>query len=308
MSELKDRVVLVTGAGRGLGAEYARLLAAQGATVVVNDLDSTVDSGTSPAELLVAEIEAAGGSALVDGSDITDWDAVGALVEKVFAHYGRLDALVNNAGILRDRMLVNMSVEDWDDVIRVHLRGHFCVTRLVASRWREEVKAGKIGDRVIVNTTSTSGLLGSVGQTNYGAAKSGVASFTQIVDMELHDRYGVRCYGVAPGARTRLTLATPGAQDVVVAPDNPDTFDYWDPANVAPLVAWLVTPKCPAPSGSVFHVQGDSISLFETWQIGATATNSSAKWTAEALDAAVPALFDKVGDRWRAPTGASVVP
>ncbi|MGW6456260.1 SDR family NAD(P)-dependent oxidoreductase, partial [Streptomyces sp. NPDC055078] len=183
-------------------------------------------------------------------------------------------------------------VEEWDAVLRVHLRGHFCPTRAVAEHWRARGKAAGRLDAVLINTSSTSGLLGSMGQTNYAAAKAGIAAFTQICHLELNERYGVRAYAIAPGARTRLTENTPGAADAVAPPDDPSVFDFWDPENVAPLIAWLSAAGCPAPSGAVFLAQGDQVGLFRPWEIQSM-VRGGGRWSFEALDAAVPTLFEQ---------------
>src|SRR3954449_6669230 len=203
----EGRVALVTGAGRGIGREHALSLARHGAKVVVNDLGGDV-SGTgadaTPAQAVVDEIVAAGGEAVVNGGDVADFDDAGAMVRQAVAEFGRLDVLINNAGILRDRMLVNMDAAEWDAVIAVHLRGTFAPMRHAAAHWRERAKAGEEVDARIINTTSPSGIYGNVGQTNYGAAKAGIASFTVITAMEL-GRYGVTCNAIAPAALTRMT-------------------------------------------------------------------------------------------------------
>ena len=207
MRELEGRVAIVTGAGRGIGREHALLFAAEGAKVVVNDLGGSTDGAgadTSPAQQVVDEIVAAGGSAIANFDDVADWDGARSMVEQAVDTFGDLHVLVNNAGILRDRMLVNMSAEEWDAVIRVHLRGHFCPTRWASAYWREQSKSGREGKRSVINTSSASGLFGNSGQTNYGAAKIGIATFSMIADGELR-RYGVRVNAIAPAAATRLT-------------------------------------------------------------------------------------------------------
>jgi NAD(P)-dependent dehydrogenase (short-subunit alcohol dehydrogenase family) len=209
MGELEGRVAVITGAGRGIGREHALLFAAEGARVVVNDLGGDPDgtgADTSPAQLVVNEITGAGGSAVANYDDVSDWDGAKRLVDQAVDAFGDLHVLVNNAGILRDRMLVNMSVEEWDAVMRVHLRGHFCPTRWAATYWREQSKAGHEGRRSVINTSSASGLFGNPGQTNYGAAKIGIATFSMIADQELA-RYGVRVNAIAPVAATRRVVA-----------------------------------------------------------------------------------------------------
>ena len=268
MSEraLDGRVAIITGAGRGLGREHALLFASEGASVVVNDLGGgPAGSGAdaSPAAQVVAEIRAAGGTAVADAADVSSAEGAESLVRHAIEEFGDLHVLVNNAGILRDRMLVNMSDPEWDDVIRVHMRGHFLPTRAAARYWRERSKAGDSVNAAIVNTSSTSGLFGNRGQTNYGAAKSGLATFTMISDLELRP-YGVRCNAIAPNARTRLTEATPGLAERIKAV--PGEFDRFDPANVSPFVAYLATAECRI-SGKVFYVHGSGVHLFQPWSI-----------------------------------------
>jgi NAD(P)-dependent dehydrogenase (short-subunit alcohol dehydrogenase family) len=290
---LDGRVVVITGAGRGLGAEHARLLAAMGARVVVNDYGSAADgSGAdqTPAQALVEEIRAAGGEAVVDTEDVADFEGAKRLIDRAVSTFGDLDVLINNAGILRDRMLVNMTPEEWDDIMRVHLRGHFCPTRHAAAYWRQRTRESGARDAVLIHTSSTSGIVGSVGQTNYGTAKSGLATLALLCHAELNERYAVRCYAVAPGARTRLTLQTPGAQDIVAAPADESQFDFWHPGNVSPLYAWLAAADCPAPSGSVYNVQGDEVLRFATWSVASTVRNGGQRWTLESLDAAAADL------------------
>ncbi len=241
MATLDGRITIITGAGRGLGRAHALLMAQEGARVVVNDLDA---DGDGAAEQVVDEIRAAGGEAVANHDDVADWDGGQRLVAAAVEAYGGLDVLVNNAGILRDRALVNMTEEEWDEVTTVHLKGHFVPTRWAATYWREQSKAGTPRAASVVNTSSTSGLMGNPGQTNYGAAKAGVAAFSAIASQEL-GRYGVRTNCIAPAARTRLTEAAPGLSDLVAAPGDDARFDVWDPANVSPLVAYLATEDCP---------------------------------------------------------------
>ena len=279
MGSLDGRVAIITGAGRGLGREHALLFAAEGARVLVNDL------GDAAGEV-VAEIEAAGGKAIASNHDITSWDGGEAMVRAAVEAFGRLDVLVNNAGILRDRMLVSMSEEEWDSVVDVHLKGHFVPTRFAAAHWREQVKAGETVQASIVHTSSTSGLLGNPGQTNYGAAKAGIGSFSIICAQELA-RYGVRSNCIAPAARTRLTEATPGLGEVVAAPA--DGFDLWDPANVSPLVALLATADCDI-TGRTFFVQGGTVRVMEPWRMGER-IERDARWTIDELRAALPTVL-----------------
>jgi NAD(P)-dependent dehydrogenase (short-subunit alcohol dehydrogenase family) len=223
----------------GSGREHALLFAREGARVVVNDLGGANDgTGTdaTPAQQVVAEIEAMGGEAIVNADNVADWQGAQRLINSAIEHFGDLDILVNNAGILRDRVIVNMTEEEWDAVIAVHLKGHFAPTRWAAAYWREQHKAGNGKPRNLVHTSSTSGLFANPGQSNYGAAKTGIATFSQIAAKELI-RYDVKSNTIAPGARTRLTLATPGLGDIMKPAEG--AFDEWDPANISPLVAYL---------------------------------------------------------------------
>lgn len=290
MTRLKGRVALVTGAGRGIGAAYARFLAAEGASVVVNDAGGSVDGAgedSSVAEELALELRADGAQAVASNEDISDWDGAQRAVQTAVDAFGGLDILVNNAGILRDRMLVNMSIDEWDAVIRVHLRGHFAMTRHAAAHWRETKSERR--ERVLIHTTSATGLEGSIGQFNYASAKAAIAAMARLSHLELHERYGVRAYAIAPGARTRLTLASPGVADAVAAPE--DGFDRYAPENVAPFVAWLASPGCSAPSGSVFHVAGDTVTLFEPWRPVGRISAGGKPWDLDGLDAAAASLF-----------------
>jgi NAD(P)-dependent dehydrogenase (short-subunit alcohol dehydrogenase family) len=285
MGSLDGRIAIITGAGRGLGREHALLFAAEGATVVVNDLGGDID-GTgddrAPAQLVVDEIKEMGGEAVANVDNVADWEGAQRLVNTAVETYGDLHVLVNNAGILRDRVLVNMTEEEWDAVIHVHLKGHFCPTRFAAGYWREQTKAGKEVKASIINTSSTSGLLGNPGQANYGAAKAGIAAFSNIVAMELTPRYGVRANTIAPAARTRLTEQTPGLEDAVKKPDDPGAFDTWDPANVSPLVAYLATENCPF-TGTTFFVQGSVVRLFQPWTMTETIDKGD-RWTVAELE------------------------
>ncbi len=291
MGALDGRVAIITGAGHGIGRQHALLFAAEGARVVVNDLGGAIDgtgSDAGPARRVVDEIRAAGGEAVANTDDVTDWDAGGRLVQAAVDAFGDLHILVNNAGILRDRMLVTMTEQDWDDVIKVHLKGHFVPTHHAAGYWRKQSKAGHDVKASVVNTSSTSGLLGNIGQTNYGAAKAGIGAFTVIAAQELN-RYGVRVNTIVPAARTRLTEATPGLSDIVQPPSGPTSFDIWDPANVSPLVVWLCTEGCQA-NGRTFFVQGGTVQLFEGWHATGS-INQEDRWTVAHLDAAMPRLL-----------------
>jgi NAD(P)-dependent dehydrogenase (short-subunit alcohol dehydrogenase family) len=288
MGALDERVAIITGAGRGIGREHALLFAAEGAKVVVNDRGGANDGAgidESPANEVVAEIKERGGDAVANGDDVADWDGAQRMVNQAIDAFGDLHVLVNNAGILRDRVLVNMTEGEWDDVVRVHLRGHFAPTRWAAAYWREEAKAGRAKPRNLVHTSSTSGLFSNPGQSNYGAAKSAIATFSQIVAKELA-RYEVRSNCIAPAARTRLTLATPGLEDIMTVPEG--SFDLWDPANVSPLVAYLSTADCPF-TGETFFVQGGVVKRVRSWTMDESVERTE-KWTVDELGAALAPL------------------
>jgi NAD(P)-dependent dehydrogenase (short-subunit alcohol dehydrogenase family) len=291
MGALEGRVAIITGAGRGIGREHALLFAAEGAKVVVNDLGGGLDGSSdeaTPAEEVVAEIKAMGGEALANHDNVADWQGGERLVHAAIEAFGDLHVLVNNAGILRDRVLVNQSEEDWDSVINVHLKGHFVPSRHAATYWREQAKAGKTVKASIINTSSTSGLLGNVGQSNYGAAKAGIAAFTVIIAEEL-GRYGVRVNAIAPAARTRMTESTPGLSDYVVKPADAAVFDVWDPANISPLVATLAMEDC-ASTGQVYFVQGGTVRKFQNWTMTTTLEKND-RWSVSELAAQLPTLL-----------------
>lgn len=290
METLADRVVVVTGAGRGLGREHALLAAAEGAAVVVNDNGCEAD-GTSAdptlAAAVVAEIEAAGGRAVADSGDVATTADAAALLARALGAFGRVDGLVNNAGILRDRMFVNLDEDDWDAVIRGQLRATYCPAAAFARHWRARSKAGEEVAAAVVNVPSTSGLIGQVGQSNYGAAKAAIGSLTLILAAEL-GRYGVRVNGVVPVARTRMTADVPAFADLVAAPADPAEFDVYHPGNVSPLVAWLLRADCEV-NGQVFYAKGGEIRRFLGWHYGATATKDG-RWEVGELDAAMAPL------------------
>lgn len=295
--QLDGRVCIVTGAGRGLGREHALALAAEGARLVVNDLGGGVDGSgadTGPASEVVAEIKAMGGEAVANTDSVTSWEGAQRLINAAVETFGDLHVVVNNAGILRDRVLVNMTEEEWDSVIAVHLKGHFAPSRWAAAYWRERFKeTGKPLDAAIVNTASAA-MLGNGGQTNYSAAKAGIAAMTLTMAMELQ-RYGVRVNAIAPVARTRMTLQTPGIGEVIGAPEDTSQFDLWDPANVSPLVAYLSTSGCPF-NGGVFHVGGNEIGLFRGWEVAdGDFRGTDGRWTIEQLAAVGPGLLEGRG-------------
>jgi NAD(P)-dependent dehydrogenase (short-subunit alcohol dehydrogenase family) len=287
MGALDDRVAVITGAGRGIGREHALLFAREGASVVVNDLGGNPDGSggdATPAQQVVEEIRSAGGAAVANADDITTAEGAQRLVDTALEEFGSLHVVVNNAGILRDRMLVNMTDEEWDDVIRVHLRGHFMPLRAAARYWRDQHKAGQDLHPSVINTASTSGLFGNVGQTNYGAAKSGIATLTAIAQMEL-ERYGVRLNAICPAARTRLTQGLGS-----VGQENEDAFDENDPANISPFVAYLATEDCPI-KGRSFFVHGGSVHLFQPWAI-IDKIETDHRWSLDELAKEAPRLAE----------------
>ncbi len=290
MGALDGRVAIITGAGRGIGREHAILFAAEGAKVVVNDLGGAADGtggDVSPAQQVVDEIHGLGGEAVANGDSVSSWEGAQRLVNAAIETFGDLDILVNNAGILRDRVVVNMTEDEWDAVIDVHLKGHFAPTRWAAAYWREQHKAGVTKPRNLVHTSSTSGLLANPGQANYGAAKSGIATMSQICAKELV-RYGVKSNCIAPAARTRLTLATPGLGDMIQAPAEGGAFDVWDPANISPLVAYLAAADC-AFNGATFFVQGGTVRIVKSWDFG-DGVEQNERWSVSALAEALAPL------------------
>lgn len=280
------RVVIVTGAGNGIGREHAKLFASEGAKVVVNDLGGSRDgagSSEGPAQQVVDEIVSAGGEAIANNDDISSWDGAERLVKQAIATYGQLDALVNNAGILRDRMLANMSEQEWDAVIGVHLKGTFGPTRHAAAYWRDQAKAGNPVDARVINTTSPSGIFGNVGQTNYGAAKAGIATFTVIAAAEL-GRYGVTVNAIAPTALTRLT------EDLAAMTDgDPERAASLAPDLISPLVVYLGSTASAGITGRVFGAWGNKISVAEGWVYGPTVDREE-KWLPGELAEVVPQL------------------
>src|SRR3954452_15266953 len=275
-----SRVVIVTGAGQGIGRAHALAFAADGAQVVVNDVGDAADA-------VVEEIRTAGGDAVASKGDVSDWAYGEQLVRDAVAAFGRLDALVNNAGLVRDRMLVNMSEEEWDLVLRVDLKGHFVPLRHAAAYWRDQAKAGSPTAARIVNTSSGAGLMGSVGQGNYAAAKAGVVAMTQVAAVELA-RYGVTVNALAPAARTPMTEAV--FAQTMAKPE--DGFDAMDPANVSPLVVWLVGEESGFVSGRVFEVEADRVGLCDGWRFGPR-REAGRRWRGGELG---PAVEDPLAD------------
>ncbi len=286
MGALDGRVVIVTGAGRGVGREHALLFAAEGAKVVVNDLGGAQDgtgADRGPAGEVVAEIAAAGGEAVANGDSVADWEGAQRIINQAIETFGDLHGVVNNAGILRDRMLVNMTEEEFDLVVNVHQKGAFLMMRHAAAYWRERTKAGETVAASIVNTSSTSGLHSNPGQINYGGAKSAIATMSVIAARELQ-RYGVRVNAIAPSARTRMTLATPGLADRIAAPED-GSFDQWDPANISPLVGWLLTEDCAA-TAQVYWIGGNRVARYLEWTpIDSAETDDM--WSIESIGSAV---------------------
>ncbi len=278
---LDGRVAVVTGAARGLGREHALLLAAEGAHVVVNDIDA------EPAQVVVDEIVAAGGQAVAAPGDVATWETGEALIAYAVETFGDLHVLVNNAGTTADRFLATMAEDEWDSVVRTHLKGHFVPTRWAAAWWRHQAKAGEPVAASVVCTTSTSGLAANPGQSNYGAAKAGVAGFMVTAAAELA-RYGVRVNAVAPLARTRLTEAVPELARRLAPPAEPGAFDAWHPANVSPLVAWLASAAC-AVTGRVFLAHGGTVELYRPWAVEA-GVEKAGRWSAAELGEELAAL------------------
>ncbi len=286
----QDRVVIVTGSGRGIGRAHALEFARQGAKVVVNDLGAEADgvgSSAGPAGEVVEEIRAMGGEAVVNGADVADFDAARELVKTAIDTFGRLDVVVNNAGFLRDRMFLKISEEEWDAVIRVHLKGHFCVSRHAAEYWRNESKAGNPVDGRIINTSSGAGLQGSVGQATYSAAKGGIATLTLVQAAEL-GRYGVTANAIAPAARTRMTEAI----FTDMKPPEDGSFDENAPENISPLVVWLGSSESREVTGRVFEVKGGIIGTSDGYRDGPI-VDKGTRWEPDEVGAAVQQVIEK---------------
>jgi NAD(P)-dependent dehydrogenase (short-subunit alcohol dehydrogenase family) len=289
------RVVIVTGAGRGIGRAHALEFARQGARVVVNDIGAELDGtggSASPAGQVVEEIVGAGGEAVVNGDDVADWSGARRLVATAVDTYGRLDVLVNNAGFVRDRMVVSCEEDEWDAVVRVHLKGHFATARFAAEHWRARAKAGEAVDARIVNTSSGAGLMGSVGQAAYSAAKAGIAALTLVQAAEL-GRYGVTANAIAPSARTRMTETV--FADMMAAPTVSGAFDAMSPDSVAPLVVWLGSSGSAHVTGRVFEIEGGKVSIADGWQHG-SAIDKGARWDPAELGPIVDDLLARAPD------------
>ena len=283
MGRLEGRVAIITGAGRGMGRAHALYFASEGAAVIVNDLGSTLagaGADLSPGQDVVAEIEALGGRSAVSGHDVADWGEAEQLIALAVETFGRLDVLVNNAGIVRDRTLVSLTEEDWDGVIQVHLKGHAAMTRHAMNYWRLQAKAGEEVRASIVHTTSVAGFVGNFGQANYSAAKAGIQALSQVAAIE-GAKYGVRSNAVSPSGRTRLTLALDGSEERLRVPDA-GVFDYYAPENVSPLIGWLAEADCPA-TNQVFHIGGNRVFVLEIPRI-AHVLETAGRWTPAALD------------------------
>jgi NAD(P)-dependent dehydrogenase (short-subunit alcohol dehydrogenase family) len=287
---LEERIAIVTGAGRGIGRAHALELARQGAKVVVNDLGTSGSGEGSASEVaheVVAEIEALGGQAVANGADVADFAQAAAMVQQAIDTFGGLDILVNNAGFVRDRMLVNTSEEEWDAVIRVHLKGHFAPLRHAGAWWRSEAKGGRQRAARVINTSSGAGMQGSIGQTTYSAAKAGIAAMTLVAAAEL-GRYGVAVNAIAPVARTRMTE---GAFPELMADTDRDAFDAMDPANNSPVVAWLASEDCDI-GGRVLEIEGGQICVEEGWRHGPK-QDIGMRWDAGDVGAAVRELVGR---------------
>lgn len=284
----EGRVVVITGAGRGLGREYALAFAAEGAKVVVNDIGASLSGegfDVSPAQAVVDEIVAAGGQAIANRDDIADWDGAGRLVAAAIDGFGRLDVVVNNAGIVRDRMFVSATLEEWDATMRVHLGGHFCVARHAVDHWRERAKAGEQVQARIINTTSGAGLQGSIAQSAYSTAKAGIAALTLVQAAEL-GRYGITANALAPSARTRMTEQA--FADKMAAVEG--AFDVQHPANIAPVVVWLGSTESAGVTGRVFELEGGRITIEDGWHLGPTVERGE-RWSPAEVGPAVHELL-----------------
>ena len=280
MGICNNRTIIITGAGAGLGRGYAMAIAAEGGNVVVNDIKREA------ADAVVAEIKAVGGKAIANSDDITSMSGADNIVKSAVDAFGDVHGVVNNAGVVRDRMFASMSEEEWDMVIRVHLKGHFCIASKLVQRWRDQVKAGNKVEGRIINTSSGAGLQGNIGQSNYSAAKAGIASLTLVQAAEL-GRYGVTANALAPAARTSMTEGPFGA--MMKKPED-GSFDHFAPENVAPLVVWLCSPLSAHVSGKVFEVEGGKLSIANGWKTGII-RDKKARWNPAELTDVIDGLI-----------------
>ncbi|MBV9090543.1 MAG: SDR family oxidoreductase [Mycobacteriaceae bacterium] len=289
MGLVDGRVVVVTGAGRGIGRAHALAFAAEGARLLINDIGVGLDgsAGESPAQQVVDEITAAGGEAVANTDDVADWGGAANLIQTAVDSFGRLDVLVNNAGFIRDRMLMNVEEDEWDAVVRVHLKGHMAPLKHAAQHWRAQKKAGRTVDARVINTSSAAGLQGSVGQGNYSAAKAGIAALTLVAAAEL-GRYNITVNAIAPAARTRMTEKV--FAETMTAPE--DGFDAMAPENVSPLVVWLGSAESREVTGKVFEVEGGLIRVAEGWAHGPQ-VDKGARWDPAELGPVVNDLLAK---------------
>lgn len=290
MGVLDGKVAIVTGAGRGIGRGEAMLLAAEGAKVIVNDVGGT---DADPGQEVVDEIRASGGEAVVNDDDVASWEGAERLIGQALETWGRLDVLVNNAGILRDAMSFNLDEAGWDSVIRVHLKGHFAPCHFAARHWREQAKAGNPVAGRIINTSSEAGLFGNAGQANYAAAKGGIATLTVVLARELQ-RYGVTANCIAPRARTRMTSSMGAGMEKLMAPKNGE-FDAWNPDNIAPIVGFLASDAAADVSGQAFVVWGARIYHMQIWALAETLDRGNARWTVQEIIDRKAELFAKAG-------------
>jgi NAD(P)-dependent dehydrogenase (short-subunit alcohol dehydrogenase family) len=283
MHTLDGKVAIVTGAGRGIGREHALLLASEGAKVLINDLGGSAEGeggDKTPAQEVVDEIKAAGGEAAANYDDVASWAGAENLVNQAVEEFGKLDIIVNNAGILRDGMSFNLTEEQFDSVIKVHLKGHFAPSHFAARYWRDRAKAGETNAGRIINTASESGLFGNAGQSNYAAAKAGIVSMTIVMARELQ-RYGVTCNVIAPRARTRLTATVGGAEAFMAPKEN--EYDAWHPGNISPVIGFLASDAAADVSGQCFVVWGSKVYLMQGWTLANTLDGGDARWTVQGI-------------------------
>ncbi|NRA40832.1 MAG: SDR family NAD(P)-dependent oxidoreductase [Pseudomonadales bacterium] len=282
MGVLDNRVAIITGAGGGLGAAHAKVFAAEGCAVVVNDINEAA------AQAVVDEITASGGKAMVNTSDITNYEDSSNAVKQAIESFGGLDIVLNNAGVNRDRMFASMTEQEWDTIMAVHLKGHFCITSHAVHYWKDKAKAGEAVDARIINTTSGAGLQGSVGQSNYAAAKAGIAALTLNQAAEL-GRYGITANSIAPAARTGMTTAVESMAEMMKKPED-DSFDYWAPENVSTLLAWLGSAESAHVSGRCFESEGGKISIADGWR-STKGIDKGAQWQPNEIGEAMEKLL-----------------